>query len=107
MFQTPILTPARIRLAYAIAIGTDIAQFLLGPIGWILADEVLDVAAAFAISRVLGFHPLLLPTFVVEFLPVVDMLPTWTACTALVVALRKRQQIRPPEPPAPGPVIDV
>jgi len=107
MFQTPILTPARIRLAYAIAIGTDIAQFLLGPIGWILADEVLDVAAAFAISRVLGFHPLLLPTFVVEFLPIVDMLPTWTACTALVVAMRKRQQIRPPEPPAPGPVIDV
>ena len=107
VFQTPMLTPARIRLAYAIAVGTDVAQFILGPIGWVVADEVLDVVAAFAISRVVGFHPLLLPTFVVEFLPVVDMLPTWTACTALVVAMRKRQQIRSSDPPQPGPVIDV
>src|SRR5439155_10064430 len=107
VFQTPMLTPARIRLAYAIAVGTDVTQFILGPIGWVVADEVLDVAAAFAISRVLGFHPLLLPTFVVEFLPVVDMLPTWTACTALVVAMRKRQQIRSSDPPQPGPVIDI
>lgn len=107
MFQIPVLTPARVRLAYAIAVGTDIAQFVMGPLGWVLVDEVLDVAAAAAISRVLGFHYLLLPTFVVEFLPVVDMLPTWTACTALVIAMRKRQQIRPPDPPAPGPVIDV
>jgi hypothetical protein len=73
----------------------------------VIADEALDVVAAFAISRVLGFHPLLLPTFVVEFLPVVDMLPTWTACTALVIAMRKRQQIASPPPPSNGPIIDV
>ena len=58
----------------------------------------------------IGFHPLLLPTFVVEFIPLVDMLPSWTACVALVVSLRKRQQAPPtppPPPPSTGPVIDV
>ena len=107
IFHVPVLTQARERLAYTIAIATDTLQFVLGPLGWAGADEILDVAAAILIWRVLGFHPLLLPTFAVEFLPVTDMLPTWTGCVALVVALRKRQQAIPQGPPAPGPVIDV
>jgi len=107
MIRPPVLTRARVRLAYAIAVVSDVVQLLLGPLGWSFADEVIDVAAMISISFVIGFHPLLLPTFVVEFLPVVDLLPTWTGCVALVVSLRKRQQIAPPEPPAQGPVIDV
>jgi hypothetical protein len=63
----------------------------------------------------------LLPTFAVEFIPVVDMLPTWTACVVAVIALRKRQQSSaqspaldvesnvqaapPPQLPPPPPVI--
>ena len=107
IFQAPVLTSQRVRLAYGIAMATDAAQFLLGPLGWAGADEVLDLAATILIWRVLGFHPLLLPTFVVEFRPVTDVLPTWTGCVALVVALRKRQQALSPEPPPPGPFIDV
>ena len=42
--------------------------------------------------RILGFHILLLPTFVVELVPLVDDFPTWTACVAAVIALRKREQ---------------
>jgi len=64
----------------------------LGPFGWAFADELLDVAAMILTWRLIGFHPLLLPTFVLEFLPLADMLPTWTGCVAIVVALRKRQQ---------------
>jgi hypothetical protein len=104
--DAPILTPPRIWSAYAVAVVADALQLLLGPVGWALADEVIDVAAAGATWYLLGFHPLLLPTFVVEFLPIVDMLPTWTGCVALVVALRKRQRAAPP-PPSNGPVIDV
>jgi hypothetical protein len=104
--EPPRLTPGRVRLAYAVAVTTDILQFVLGPFGWAGADEILDVAASALIWRVLGFHPLLLPTFLVELLPVTDMLPTWTACVALVVGLRRRQQIGPP-PPGEGTVIDV
>jgi hypothetical protein len=106
-FQSPVLTPHRVRLAYAIAVTTDVLQLLLGPLGWAFTDEILDVAAMILIWRIIGFHPLLLPTFALEFLPVADLLPTWTGCVALVVALRKRQQATPRQPPAGGPVIDV
>src|SRR5438477_4227351 len=102
-FQSPALTPARMRLAYAAAITTDALQFLLGPFGWAGLDEMLDVAAAAATWAAIGFHPLLLPTFIVEFLPVADVLPTWTACVALVIAMRRRQQ-QLPGPPLDGPV---
>jgi hypothetical protein len=106
LFQRPPLTTARVRLAYGIAVVTDVLQFVLGPLGWFAADQALDVIAAAATWRVLGFHPLLLPTFVLELIPLADMLPTWTGCVALVVALRKRQQTMPEAPPAPGQVID-
>jgi hypothetical protein len=86
-----VLTSSRIRAAYAIAIATDVLQVGLGPLGWTFADEILDVVALIATAKLLGFHPLLLPTFILEVLPVMDMLPTWTGCVALVVALRKKE----------------
>jgi hypothetical protein len=101
-----VLTPKNVRLAYAIAVGADVLQLALGPVGWAGADMVIDLAAMAATSRLLGFHPLLLPTFVLEFLPVADLLPTWTGCVALLIALRKKQQ-GAIVPAANGPVIDV
>ena len=105
IFKQPVLNAARVRLAYGVAIATDVLQVVLGPLGWAFADETLDVIAAVMTWRLLGFHPLLLPTIVIEFLPVADMLPTWTGCVALVVALRRRQQTTAPVPA--GDVIDV
>ena len=105
--QSPVLTPQRVRLAYAVAVTTDVLQMLMGPLGWAFADEILDVAAMILTWRVIGFHPLLLPTFALEFLPVADLLPSWTGCVAIVVALRKRQQATQRQPPSGGPVIDV
>ena len=92
-------------MAYVVAVAADAFQVLLGPLGWTFADEITDLIAMFLIWRAIGFHPLLLPTFAIEFLPIIDMLPTWTACVALVVSLRKKQQTSPP--PREGPVIDV
>ena len=103
IFQAPPLTPGRTRLAYAVAVATDVLQFMAGPVGWTLADELLDVVTMIVMWRILGFHPLLLPTFALEFLPIADMLPTWTGCVALVVALRKKQQVPSQQP---GEVID-
>jgi hypothetical protein len=94
-------------LAYAVAIATDALQWLMGPLGWFLADELLDVAAMAVTWRLIGFHPLLLPTFVLEALPVADMLPTWTGCVAIVILLRKRQQASLSTPPPSEPFIDV
>jgi ABC-type branched-subunit amino acid transport system permease subunit len=106
LLQVPTLTRSRITTAYVAAVVTDGLQLLAGHLGWVAFDQALDVAAAVLMWRLLGFHPLLLPTFVVEFLPVTDLLPTWTGCVALVVALRKRQQRSIPEPTQ-GTVIDV
>ena len=103
----PPLTRGRIWGAYGVAVGADVLQLILGPFGWAFADEIIDVAAAVLTFLLLGFHLLLLPTFVIEFLPIADMLPTWTGCVALVIAMRKREQASVPPPPGPGPVIDV
>jgi hypothetical protein len=104
-FEAPAITQRRTQLAYGVAVTTDVLQVILGPVGWGFADEALDVAAMLVISRLIGFHPLLLPTFAVEFIPIVDMLPTWTGCVAVVVALRKREAVN--TPPRSGSVIDV
>jgi hypothetical protein len=106
ILSVPFLTSSRVRLAYAVAVGVDVLQLLLGPAGWAFADEILDIGAMIVISRLIGFHILLLPTFALELLPITDLLPTWTGCVALVLAIRKRQQLARPQP-AEGPVIDV
>src|SRR5574342_668962 len=91
MQAPPKVTPSNFRTAYALAVADDIVQFLLGPFGWVGVDQVLDAAAMVAMTRLLGFHPLFLPTFVLEFVPFTDMLPTWTGCVMLVVRARRRQ----------------
>jgi hypothetical protein len=106
LFQPRALTSGHIRVAYAIALATDALQIALGPFGWAFADEILDVVAGLALSRVIGFHPLLLPTFVLELIPVADLLPTWTGCVAVVIALRRRFRVAESSRPQ-GDVIDV
>src|ERR1041384_489846 len=99
-FAVPVLTRKRIWFAFSVAAVTDAAQLLLGPLGWAFADEALDVVAMVLTCAGLGFHMLLLPTFVIELIAVADMLPTWTGCVAAVVVLRRKaQQPPPPLPP--------
>ncbi len=106
------MTTGRIVLALAIAIISDALQVLLQGIP--LAPEIVDVIAMGLMIFTVGFHVLLLPTFLVEFIPIVDMLPTWTGCVAAVIALRLREQrtIPPPPivtaspPPAPSPQLE-
>ncbi len=97
--KAPALTRGRIWLAFSVAAVTDAIQLGLGPAGGIVVDQVLDVIAMVLTCAALGFHPLLLPTFVIELIPIADMIPTWTGCVAAVVLLRKRLQPQPPVPP--------
>jgi hypothetical protein len=89
--RVPRLTRRRMLLAFTIAVCADGLQLLLGPLGWAFIDQAIDCVAMILISWVIGFHLLLLPTFVIELVPVLEDLPTWTACTASVIALRKRE----------------
>jgi len=100
-FRNPRLTRQRIALALSVAVLADAVQVILGPLGMVLPDEVIDVAAMALISIALGFHPLLLPTFLIELFPLVEMLPTWTACTMAVIVMRRRGEEGMPRPPNP------
>jgi hypothetical protein len=100
-FRVTNLSRRRIWIAYGIAVSADALQFCLGPFGWAFIDQIIDLVAMVLISLAIGFHPLLLPTFIVEFIPLVDLLPTWTACVALVLKLRKPDLPAPPPTPPP------
>lgn len=109
-FRPARLTRLRMALALIVAALADGFQVLF-PVPPV--PEIIDVVAMVLTSLAIGFHLLLLPTFVVEFVPLVDMLPTWTGCVVAVIALRKRETapvnpaassppvIAPPQPPPP------
>jgi hypothetical protein len=91
----PRITRTRVGVALAVAVLADVAQVATGPLGWIVLDDAIDILAAAVTMTVLGFHMLLLPTFILEWLPVVGMLPTWTGCVLAVAALRREEWQHP------------
>ena len=110
-FRGPALSRPRIVLALAVAVAADALQIALLPVAWTFAQSAVDVVAMILTMLLIGFHLLLLPTFVIEFIPVADMLPTWTGCVIAVIALRKREQKAAPPvstlPVASKPPVDV
>jgi hypothetical protein len=107
LFRAPALTRTRMILALAIAMAADGLQLSFGFVGWAFIDQAIDGVAMILISWAIGFHILFLPTFVVELVPLLEDLPTWTACVAAVIALRKREQRPPPPTPPDKTVIDI
>jgi hypothetical protein len=86
------LSRRRMFVAIGIAIVADVLQLASGPFGWAFFDEIVDVVTMLIMMRLIGFHWLLLPTFAVEFIPLADMLPTWTGCVLMVVRARTKRQ---------------
>jgi hypothetical protein len=76
-------------VALLAAIVADGLQIFLQAVPF--APQGIDIVAAVIVNLAIGFHVLLLPTFVIELIPVIDDLPTWTGCVLAVIALRKRQ----------------
>ena len=107
--EKPKLTRNRIMAAYAIAVIADLLEFPIAaaeitiagaPLGE-LSAFVLDCIVMGAMTKLLGFHWMFLPSFGLEVIPGLDLLPTWVGCVAFVVWQRKKEQTSPP------PVIDV
>ncbi len=82
------LTPAQIRAARLVAASADLLQIVLLPAflpgSASPAADVIDVAVALVMLRLIGWHWAFLPTFLVELFPLVDLVPTWTAAVFLV-----------------------
>ena len=88
-FRRKPLTLRRKAAALAVALAADGLQMVFARVPG--ADQVIDVVAMGVESWLLGFHVLLLPTFVLEFIPVAGLLPTWSGCVVLVLTLRSRE----------------
>jgi type III secretory pathway component EscV len=93
------VSSSRAAAALAIAVFADLIQLPINALfftGFLavpseIADLVVDTAAAVLITALLGFHWALLPSFVAELFPGLDLIPTWTGCVALVVWQRRRE----------------
>ena len=90
LFRPAQLTRGRMAVALIAALAADGLQFMLQAIP--LAPQAIDVVATVIVTMAIGFHVLLLPTFVIELVPLVSDLPTWTGCVIAVIALRKREE---------------
>jgi hypothetical protein len=103
--KTPSKT--RIVLALAVSVVADLLQFPINgavatglfALPGELADFILDSVVMVIMSLLLGFHWVLLPSFVLEMIPGVDMFPTWTGCVAWLIWHRKQQAKMAASPP--------
>jgi hypothetical protein len=109
----PKLTKEKIIAAFAVAVIADALEFpitgaeltIVGAPAGEAAAVVLDCAVMGALTKILGFHWAFLPSFLVEVVPGLDLLPTWVGCVAFVVWQRKKEQAQ--APPIHATVVDV
>lgn len=55
------------------------------------ADDILDVALALILSRLIGWHWEFLPSFCTKLVPGVDLVPFWTLAVANVYRKWKKE----------------
>ena len=88
--------------ARTIAVMADAVQVGLLPLfleGALSAvNDVLDVAVAGILTALVGWHWAFVPSFVAELVPVLNLVPSWTA--AVFIATRNSSAaVSAPEPP--------
>jgi len=92
------MTPTRVKAARAIAVAADFLQIVVFPAfmpgaasPW---NDGLDALVALAMILLVGWHWAFLPSFLAELVPVLDLVPTWTAA----VFFATRGQGKPESP---------
>jgi len=76
------------------------AEGALSPI-----NDAVDVAVAVALSALIGWHWVFLPSFLSELIPMWDLVPTWTAAVWYVTSGTApgggppAVRVEPPPPP--------
>jgi dolichyl-phosphate-mannose--protein O-mannosyl transferase len=98
--MAPTLTPRRIWIARALAVLVDLAQVALLPAELTPLNNAIDVVTAAVMVALVGWHWAFLPTFLVELVPFVDLVPSWTL--AVVIATRGGSAAPPAALPPPG-----
>jgi hypothetical protein len=84
----PLSPRSRFRAAMSLAIAADAFQIFVFPMfvqgALSPADDVLDVAVAAVLAKLLGWHWEFLPSFMGKLVPGVDLVPFWTLAVANV-----------------------
>src|SRR6266571_4779349 len=92
---TPLSPRTRFRAAMILAMAADALQIFVFPLfaegALSPADDMLDLAVAAVLVRLLGWHWEFLPAFLAELVPGVDLVPFWTM--AVINVYRKWKQI--------------
>jgi hypothetical protein len=95
MFES-LISPSRWRIqsAMVLAVAADALQIFVLPLfaegAFSPADDVLDLAIAAILVRLLGWHWEFLPAFAAELVPGVDLVPFWSF--AVLSVYRKWKQ---------------
>jgi hypothetical protein len=81
------LTTRQIQIVRGIAAFVDVLQFAIFPLMFqgLLSpvNTAVDVIMAVVFCLMIGWHWALVPTFISELVPFMDLVPTWTAAVFL------------------------
>lgn len=87
------ISSKRIKLAWFIAVTADLLQITLFPLfaGGFLSplDAIMDVIVCLVLTLLIGWHFAFLPSFILEVLPMMDMVPSWSL--AMLIVTRRKQ----------------
>ncbi len=61
-------------------------------------NDLLDIAVAWLLTKLLGWHWAFLPTFVSELVPGLDLVPSWTLAVLYVTRSMPKEEIAPDPP---------
>lgn len=93
---------SRFRAGLILAMAADALQLFVFPMfaegALSPADDVLDIAVAIILVRLLGWHWEFLPAFAAELIPGADLVPFWTL--SVVSVYRKWKRIENTDEPA-------
>jgi hypothetical protein len=94
---TALSPRSRFRTAMILAIAADALQMFVFPLfaegALSPADDVLDLAVAAVLVRLVGWHWEFLPAFAIELVPGVDLVPFWTLAVANVYRKWKQKSV--------------
>ena len=86
------------RIAWAVAIAADALQIAAFPLfaegALSPADSILDLAVAYVMIRLLGWHWAFLPTAAAKLIPGADLFPTWTTAVWFVTRRYRLAPVR-------------
>jgi hypothetical protein len=81
------ISPRQVKIVRAIAAFVDVLQFAIFPLMFegLLSpvNTAVDVLMALVFTLMIGWHWALIPTFISELVPFMDLVPTWTAAVFL------------------------